>query len=368
MSLGENIYNLRKAKKLSQEKLAEKINVTRQTISNWELNVTQPNPDQLKLLSINLETTVDSLLNHNIEERIEKEEVQNNEPVILHSSNKKIYYIILSIMMVVIVALSIVLIVSLNNNKNSSLNSPVDNPSNNSSNTTTSEEYSVVYDYKNGDSPAAYIVKAGSLLTAPVDVPQKEGYIFDGWYYNDVKWDYLVQKVDSNIILEARYNEIGDLAVIDRLSSHIPNIDDEYDDETSYVHNQISDSRFYILGSVDVLNDTSIGNNRIVLKTMYSSIKKVSTIGIKVDGPCIIEFKMATESSYGYTATLTELYLKNDGTKDSFIKVKNVGQSVTSARLTTVYYNYNDSISKMLYFGSLDRDLGIFDVRILDNK
>lgn len=35
--LGENIYKLRKTKKLSQEQLAEKINVTRQTISNWEL-------------------------------------------------------------------------------------------------------------------------------------------------------------------------------------------------------------------------------------------------------------------------------------------------------------------------------------------
>lgn len=37
MELGKNIHDLRKQKGLSQEKLAEKINVTRQTISNWEL-------------------------------------------------------------------------------------------------------------------------------------------------------------------------------------------------------------------------------------------------------------------------------------------------------------------------------------------
>ena len=37
MQLGNNIQTLRKKKGLSQEKLAEKINVTRQTISNWEL-------------------------------------------------------------------------------------------------------------------------------------------------------------------------------------------------------------------------------------------------------------------------------------------------------------------------------------------
>ena len=42
--LGDNIQKLRKDKKLSQEQLGEKVNVTRQTISNWELNETTPNP------------------------------------------------------------------------------------------------------------------------------------------------------------------------------------------------------------------------------------------------------------------------------------------------------------------------------------
>lgn len=37
MELGKNINALRKEKGFSQEKLAEKVNVTRQTISNWEL-------------------------------------------------------------------------------------------------------------------------------------------------------------------------------------------------------------------------------------------------------------------------------------------------------------------------------------------
>lgn len=363
MSLGENIYNLRKSKKLSQEKLAEKINVTRQTISNWELNVTQPNPEQLKLLSINLETTVDSLLNHNIDEIIEKEEKQNSNSINAAFSNKRLYIIIMAIMLVVILVLSIMLIinVSSNNQDDNPTGNPVDNDN-------MQENYSVVYNKQNGEEVEAFIVKADSLLTQPTYIPQKEGYIFDGWYYNDVKWDFLVQKVNSNIILDAKYTTLGDLKVIDSLSSHIASIDKEYDDETSYVHNQISDSRFYLLGYVDVLNDNSSGNNRIVLKTMYSTIKKVSTLGVKVDGPCIIEIKMATESSYGYTATLTELYLKNNGTMESFIKVKNVGQSVTSARITTIYYKYDEDISKTLYFGTLDRDLGIFDVKILENK
>ena len=66
MSLGENILNLRKKNGLSQEQLGEKINVTRQTISNWELNETTPNPEQLKLLSKALNVSIDELLDNDI--------------------------------------------------------------------------------------------------------------------------------------------------------------------------------------------------------------------------------------------------------------------------------------------------------------
>lgn len=48
MDLGNKILKLRKEKGYSQEELAEKLGVTRQTISNWELGSTQPNPEQLK--------------------------------------------------------------------------------------------------------------------------------------------------------------------------------------------------------------------------------------------------------------------------------------------------------------------------------
>lgn len=62
MQLGNNIQSLRKRKGLSQEKLAEKINVTRQTISNWELGETAPNPEQLILLSKEFDISIDELV------------------------------------------------------------------------------------------------------------------------------------------------------------------------------------------------------------------------------------------------------------------------------------------------------------------
>ncbi len=41
MKFGENLYNLRKKQKISQEKLAEKIGVSRQSVSKWENGVSQ---------------------------------------------------------------------------------------------------------------------------------------------------------------------------------------------------------------------------------------------------------------------------------------------------------------------------------------
>ena len=66
MGLNKNIYNLRKVKGFSQEYMAEQINVSRQTISNWELGETSPNPEQLLLLSKTLETSVDNLLGNDM--------------------------------------------------------------------------------------------------------------------------------------------------------------------------------------------------------------------------------------------------------------------------------------------------------------
>ncbi len=62
--LGEKILKLRKKQGLSQEQLGEQVNVTRQTISNWELNETAPNPEQLKLLSKALNVSIDELLDN----------------------------------------------------------------------------------------------------------------------------------------------------------------------------------------------------------------------------------------------------------------------------------------------------------------
>ena len=73
--LNENIKTIRKAKGLSQQELAVKLNVVRQTVSKWEQGLSVPDSDMLVLISDTLETPVSTLLGENIAE-IEVDEIK----------------------------------------------------------------------------------------------------------------------------------------------------------------------------------------------------------------------------------------------------------------------------------------------------
>lgn len=66
--LNINIRNLRKAKGLSQEELAIKLNVVRQTVSKWENGLSVPDSDMLIALADVLDTSVGVLLGEAVTE------------------------------------------------------------------------------------------------------------------------------------------------------------------------------------------------------------------------------------------------------------------------------------------------------------
>lgn len=66
--LNENIKNLRRSKGLSQEELAIKLNVVRQTISKWENGLSVPDSNMLIALAEELDTSVSALLGETIQE------------------------------------------------------------------------------------------------------------------------------------------------------------------------------------------------------------------------------------------------------------------------------------------------------------
>ena len=66
--LNENIKAIRKSKGLSQQELAIKLNVVRQTISKWEQGLSVPDSDMLVCISEVLETPVSTLLGETVVE------------------------------------------------------------------------------------------------------------------------------------------------------------------------------------------------------------------------------------------------------------------------------------------------------------
>lgn len=61
MDFGNKIASLRKKNNFTQEELAERVGVTRQTISKWELNETSPDISQAKILSKVFNVSLDEL-------------------------------------------------------------------------------------------------------------------------------------------------------------------------------------------------------------------------------------------------------------------------------------------------------------------
>ena len=62
MTLGERIYKLRNERNMTQEQLAEKLGVTRQSISKWEGNLVKPEIEKLKAMAKLFDVSLDDLI------------------------------------------------------------------------------------------------------------------------------------------------------------------------------------------------------------------------------------------------------------------------------------------------------------------
>ena len=67
MTIAKKIKQLRKDNSMTQEDLAEKLNVSRQTISKWETSVTIPDADNIVAISKLFNITTDELLDYRVE-------------------------------------------------------------------------------------------------------------------------------------------------------------------------------------------------------------------------------------------------------------------------------------------------------------
>ena len=117
--LSENIRAVRKSKGLSQEELAVKLNVVRQTISKWEQGLSVPDSNMLISLSEALDTPVSVLLGEIVEQTevndlkviSEKLEIINLQLALSRNAKRKKLTVFFSLLAVAIIAVWMLLII-----------------------------------------------------------------------------------------------------------------------------------------------------------------------------------------------------------------------------------------------------------------
>ncbi len=78
MTLGKKIIELRKKHNLTQEKLSEELKVTRQTLSNWENDITNPDIIQAKNIASYFNISLDDLTNSKLKINCTKKNILSN--------------------------------------------------------------------------------------------------------------------------------------------------------------------------------------------------------------------------------------------------------------------------------------------------
>ena len=97
---GDNLKAIRKAKGYTQEELAIKLNVVRQTVSKWEKGLSVPDADMLTKIADVLETNISVLLGGEINKETDKNEVVqqlakiSEQLAIKNRRNKRIWKIV----------------------------------------------------------------------------------------------------------------------------------------------------------------------------------------------------------------------------------------------------------------------------------
>ena len=105
MEFSKKLYELRKEKSFSQEELADKLNVARQTISKWENGITTPDTNNLIELSKIFEISIDELLCNNCKKESDKEKKKT-------SKTKKIIIMIIALIIIICVIMFLIKIIN----------------------------------------------------------------------------------------------------------------------------------------------------------------------------------------------------------------------------------------------------------------
>lgn len=111
MDFSEKLLTLRKAKDLTQEQLAEKLNVSRQSVSKWESGQAVPELEKIVAMSVVFDVTTDYLLKSSeiddLSVKTEMLEKQQQQMIVREQKRQKIRECVLYVIVIYLVLLAV---------------------------------------------------------------------------------------------------------------------------------------------------------------------------------------------------------------------------------------------------------------------
>ena len=287
MKFNEKLIELRKQRGLSQEALGYELNVTRQTISKWELGVSTPEMDKLVELSKYFNISLDVLINESINlsnpssnttsssQTINPEFVGISSEYIPEDVNnrtyvsepkkrtKAFYFAFMFLPLIVFVAISIFMFTQLNNNRLG--NSSVDDGN--------------VYNFNNGLLPKQGIQDASSiqsLIEEIIPASRKVSFI-----YNDV----VAQSEEQLLSLLQTFKSVDDVYADNYMVSF------RYDNEGYINEITIED----IANKLPTLNNSINNTNK---NNTFTSESKEISYEIRIFNQSLEMIKGTTSASF----------------------------------------------------------------------
>jgi putative transcriptional regulator len=127
----ENLKTIRKAKGYTQEELAIKVNVVRQTVGKWEKGLSVPDADTLSNIADVLEVNVSELLGADVKEEADKNEVAEqlakiSEQLAVKNKRGKLIWKIVGLILLIGFLLSLISAVLFSYNHSSQMETEVE--------------------------------------------------------------------------------------------------------------------------------------------------------------------------------------------------------------------------------------------------
>lgn len=107
MKLNEKLSSLRKGKQMSQQDLADALNVSRQAVSRWEVGIATPSLDNLLALSKLFEVPVEEIMGADRgNDVLEREKVQDGKNMKRRYITKELLFILAAVVLISVMAIT----------------------------------------------------------------------------------------------------------------------------------------------------------------------------------------------------------------------------------------------------------------------